>query len=156
MNRSIEVLVEDTRLEMDPESVVRCLQALDEGMGLDVPEGAIEVAFVEPETSGRLHQAFFGIPDVTDVMTFPGEPGDGHAGDIAICPEVAADGAREYETSFAEELTLYLVHAWLHLAGLQDDSERAMLEMRHQEARAMELLEARNRLIRAQWAPGGD
>ena len=40
-----------------------------------------------------------------------------------------------------EELTLYLVHAWLHLAGLKDLDEEDRHKMRGAEAEQMEALE---------------
>ncbi len=70
-------------------------------------------------------------------MTFPGDPEDEHAGDILICPEYAADAAVEYNQAFADEVTLYIVHGWLHLAGLCDKTDSEQQRMRYAEETIM-------------------
>jgi probable rRNA maturation factor len=153
MNRAVEVLVEDPRLRLAPGSAEACLRALDACAGLAVPPGSLAVAFVDPANCCRLHGEFFGDPEVTDVMTFPGDPEDGHAGDIAICPAVAAEACAGHGLSFAHELTLYLVHAWLHLAGLDDRDPAAAARMRAAEAGLMAHLRDAGSLLDAGW-PG--
>ncbi len=149
--RQVEVVITDPSLELDVASVVGCLHALDEIDGFDAPRGSIEIAFIDEATCSRLHNDFFGDPDPTDVMTFPGDPCDEHAGDIAVCPSVANQRSREEGTTFAEELTLYVVHAWLHLAGLDDKEELAIRRMRAAEKQAMAHLRGKSRLLRASW-----
>jgi probable rRNA maturation factor len=41
-------------------------------------------------------------------------------GEIFICPEVAATQAREFRTSWQEEIVRYCVHGLLHLRGYDD------------------------------------
>lgn len=149
--RPVEIVVLEPRLHLEEGSVQACLRAMEACMPERIPEGCLEVAFVDPDTCRRLHADFFGDPEVTDVMTFPGDPADRHAGDIAICPEVAAQAAREANWSFQEELTLYLVHAWLHLAGLDDrsDSDRAI--MRREEDRLLHRLREADALLATRW-----
>ena len=83
---------------------------------------------------------FTNLLEITE-LTFPGDPDDNHAGDIAICPFIAAKAAGRENTPFAVELTLYLVHAWLHLAGLDDREEDQQAEMRRAERQLMEHLQ---------------
>jgi len=45
------------------------------------------------------------------------------------------------EDAYARELTLYLVHGWLHLAGYDDLNPSAKRRMRRAEARAMRIIE---------------
>jgi probable rRNA maturation factor len=111
----------------------------------------LEVAFVEAGECRRLHAEFFGDPGLTDVMTFPGDPADGHAGDIAICPAAAFAACRDSGLAFAAELTLYLVHAWLHLAGLDDQDPAGREEMRAAERRLMDHLDATAAILQADW-----
>lgn len=150
MAREIEACSEDPRLQLQAASVVNCLQDL-EGVTAPVPEGSLAVVFVDPASCSQLHGDFFGDPSVTDVMTFPGDPEDDHAGDIAICPEVAAAAALEHGLSFAEELTLYLVHAWLHLGGLRDKTAAEQAAMRAAEDAAMKHLRATKGILQAEW-----
>ncbi|MEX0331690.1 MAG: rRNA maturation RNase YbeY [Puniceicoccaceae bacterium] len=151
MMRSIGLVVGDSRLQIAAESVENCLLELDCFEQYLVAPGSIDVAFVTPEESGQLHRDFFDDPDPTDVMTFPGDPADQHAGDIAICPSIAAASATRENLPFEEELTLYLVHAWLHLAGLKDGEEDQRKTMRRAEAQMLEQLRKTGTLLKATW-----
>lgn len=151
--REIEASSSEPRLLLAEGTVEACLMMLESGTPT-VPEGSVAVAFVGPRECSQLHEAFFSDPSVTDVMTFPGDPEDGHAGDIAICPEVAAAAGPEHGQSFAEELTLYLVHAWLHLGGLDDRTEPDRKAMRAAETSAMEHLRRHSALLEAEWQGG--
>jgi probable rRNA maturation factor len=150
--RNVEAIIGDPRLSLDRESLYRCLDTLLPGLPR-FPEGTLNVAFVDENECRRLHQSFYNDPDLTDVMTFPGDAADSHAGDIAICPHAAATS--EEARNFAHELTLYLVHGCLHLCGFADTTGEELARMREEEARAMELLEGANRLLVAEWAPMG-
>lgn len=141
----------DPTLRIESSSVEACIHCLDQLGRFPVDEGSIEVAFVDLRDCSQLHADFFNDPDPTDVMTFPGDPDDGHAGDIAICPQVAAEACREEDTTFPEELTLYLVHAYLHLSGLRDDSDPARAEMRLAEEVAMTHLREAKALLKCDW-----
>jgi probable rRNA maturation factor len=151
--RPVDVLNEDSRLAVAEPSVLKCVAALDDIDTGSVPPGSLGIAFVGEAACSRLHADFFGDPDITDVMTFPGDPEDRHAGDIAICPAVAATAAVESKLPFREELTLYLVHAWLHLAGMEDATPKGRSEMRAAEDRLMQLLRSRDALLEAAWTP---
>jgi probable rRNA maturation factor len=120
------------------EEVEALFHFLDKRGDYTIPEGELEVLFVDATTSGELHERFFDDPDPTDVMTFPGSAEDDHAGDIAVCVEVADQAAQEQGWSFAEELTLYLVHGWLHLAGLDDRNAEGAALMRVAESELMD------------------
>ena len=152
MSRPVEASVEDPRLELGEGSVERLFHFLDT---LDIPwsvaPGTLAVAFVGESRCAELHEAFFGDESVTDVMTFPGDPEDGHAGDLAICPAHAARQAPAYQQTFAEELTLYLVHGWLHLAGLDDREEEAIRAMRAAEDDLMRRIRAAGCTVAATW-----
>ena len=151
MRRAVGVVVEDPGLDLEISSVQACVEGLDACPDFSVPPGSLEIAFVDREGSARLHADFFGDPEATDVMTFPGSPADGHAGDIAICPAVAAEQALESGLDFPAELTLYLVHAWLHLAGLRDDNAAQTALMRRGETLLMEHLRSRDALLAGNW-----
>ena len=45
-----------------------------------------------------------------------------------------------YKTTFSQELTLYLVHGWLHLAGFNDRNTSEIKEMRKAENEALNLI----------------
>ncbi len=70
----------------------------------------------------------------TDVITFSGDPDDGTAGEICVCPEAAQSYAKENGKEFAAELTLYLAHGYLHLCGFDDIEDDDKIEMRRRRA----------------------
>lgn len=134
MPRQIEVVNEDERLAIDTTAVQELLHFLDSHISdWCLPPGDLTVAFVSPRRCRELHETFFSDPGITDVMTFPGDPEDDYAGDLAICPSHASTQAPEFGSSFSEELTLYILHGWLHLAGLDDRSEKDRSRMRQAE-----------------------
>ncbi len=89
----------------------------------------------------RLHQEFFDDPDPTDVITFEGSPEMDFAGEICISGEHALDYSRRRNLDFSRELTLYLVHGYLHLCGFDDLEPVKKRKMRTAEKKAMDLLE---------------
>jgi len=149
--RELEWEVTDPRLQLVEGSVRACVASLDRCAKYPVRPGCLNIAFVDPESCRRLHAAFFDDPDLTDVMTFPGDPEDELAGDVAICPEMAARQCTETGFTFADELTLYLVHAWLHLAGLEDASTEGAAEMRKAESFLMRHLRLSESRLQAAW-----
>lgn len=111
----------------------------------------------------ELHEQFLDDPSETDVITFPGDEiftaperrkiansrgkikadaGDAFAGEIVICVPQALRAAAQFGTEPADEILLYLVHGWLHLAGLDDLAEDTRRQMRAAEAEALEILRA--------------
>ncbi|MBC9867913.1 MAG: rRNA maturation RNase YbeY [Opitutae bacterium] len=98
-----------------------------------VEVGELSLAFLNGEQHGRLHADFMGDPTPTDVITFPGDPRAGLAGEICVSIDAAWEYARSHPDSFENELTLYLIHGYLHLAGFKDGKEEERREMRDQE-----------------------
>jgi probable rRNA maturation factor len=130
------------------------------------PPGELSLAFLTDAGLARLHAHFLADPSVTDVITFAGDPAHGHAGEICVSADAAArqiypersrrtspkqsrrarpEQSRRVKISknnFSDELTLYIVHGWLHLAGYDDLAPREKRKMRSAEARALKLLRA--------------
>jgi probable rRNA maturation factor len=150
MKRPVAVRCLHPRLRADAREVARALRLLDRHEGELAPRGtgpesgAISVAFLTDRELARLHGEFLADPAPTDVITFGGAPETGSAGEICV----SADAARRQlpparrRGGFAAELTLYLVHGWLHLAGHDDLAPGPRRAMRRAEARALEILRA--------------
>ena len=107
------------------------------------PPGELSVALLTDPDLARLHADFLGDPKTTDVITFAGQPALGLAGEICVSADTAAAYARKHRRPFAEELTLYVVHGWLHLAGYDDLVPVKKRAMRRAERRALTLLRGR-------------
>lgn len=151
--RQTSLSISEPALLLAPDSLTRCIACLDAFPDFVVPPGSLNVAFLNPPQCQSLHDRFFADASLTDVMTFPGDPGDAHAGDIAICPAVAVAAAPRHGLSFARELSLYLIHGWLHLAGLDDQSREDQAAMRTAESRLMAFLCAQKALLDPLWKP---
>ena len=70
----------------------------------------------------------------TDVITFPMDhTEDFLSGEIMLSAQYAAEEARQHAWTVDEEMTLYIVHGCLHLAGYDDHEEQDRAEMRRLE-----------------------
>lgn len=111
-----------------------------------IPAGELSVAFLSDAALAKLHLQFLDDPTVTDVITFPGDPEMDFAGEICVSWERAAAEAATRNSGLRHELTLYLVHGWLHLAGLDDLTTDGRAAMRRAEELIMSRIVAANLL----------
>ncbi len=105
----------------------------------------ISILLSDCESMQALNREYMNSDDVTDVLSFPSLPIEEgvlsgglnawdveivddqefvHLGDIAICPERAAEQASRLGRSLQEEMVLLTVHGCLHLLGF-DHGEKA-------------------------------
>lgn len=133
-----------SNLQIDKSAVADLFEILDKQGSFDAPAGELSIAFVSKEEIARMHGEFMDDPTPTDVITFFGEPDVDLAGEICVCPEVAQEYAAVNQLDFSRELTLYLVHGYLHLAGFDDIEDKHRTEMRKAEQIAMDLVEKNN------------
>ena len=84
--------------------------------------GTIEVALVDDSMIDQVHRDFMDIEGATDVITF-------HHGEIVISVETALRNAAEYGEPAAREILRYFVHGLLHLAGHDDQADKARARM---------------------------
>lgn len=146
------------RLRVDRASVRRAVTVLDGAYARFTPEpgtpppvGELSVAFLTDDALAALHDRFLDDPTTTDVITFAADPALGNGGEICVSADTAARCARELKTDLGAELTLYLVHGWLHLAGHDDLEPRRKRAMRRAEARALRLLKDASALPQFGW-----
>ena len=133
-----------------------------------VPAGELSLVFLTDAALAQLHADFLDDPTTTDVITFEGSPALGTAGEIcvsadaalrhlaattpplpsrarhvtALAPSLSAQLSALHSAAFSTELTLYLVHGWLHLAGYDDLVPAKKRLMRRAESRALKILRA--------------
>lgn len=145
--RTLATLNSHSRLRLDKKAIARVIATLDahaDKFRGGCPLGELSLAFMTDAKLAQLHADFLDDPTTTDVITFEGQPEFGIAGEICVSADTAAAYAREHQRDFSEELTLYVVHGWLHLAGYDDLQPAKKRLMRAAEARAMKLLHAAN------------
>ena len=91
---------------------------------------------VEAKEMARVNEKFLQHIGPTDVITFSDAEGrPGLHGEIFICPEVAVAQAKEFRTSWQEEIVRYAVHGLLHLQGHDDRPGAARRAMKREEDR---------------------
>ena len=106
------------------------------------PQAELCIKLVDPETIANLNARYLDKSGPTDVLAFPmdelrpgggGEdPPDGVVGDVALCPQVAAEQARANGHSPQDEMHLLTVHGILHLLGYdhaEPDEQRQMFAL---------------------------
>ncbi len=105
------------------------------------------VRFVSDRTMARANEEYVGHEGTTDVITFSyfDEPESIFPGDVAveliICTDVARrEGEAREDSSFAEELALYISHGFLHSAGEDDLTPGPRRRMRRREREVMAVL----------------
>lgn len=163
--REVTLAKRHPRLLIDRRAVARVIALLDahapEILGtspaaprLSPPPGSLSLVFLSDEALARLHADFLDDPTTTDVITFEGQPDFGLAGEICVSADTAARYAEENSGDFATELTLYVVHGWLHLAGHDDLEPAKKRAMRRAEARALKLLQAEAAIPAFRLRPG--
>lgn len=78
----------------------------------------LSISFVGRDRMKDLNHRWKGKRAPTDVLAFPlAGPGGSLAGDVYICPWVAARNARELKVSLRRELSRLVVHGVLHVLG---------------------------------------
>jgi probable rRNA maturation factor len=166
--RSIVLSNRHPRLRLDRRAVTRAIRLLDAHaaeIGVHTTAflaGEISLAFLTDAELAQLHAQFLDDPSVTDVITFEGDPALGSAGEICVSVDAALRhfagrqkpagvrprAARVSGEEFSAELTLYVVHGWLHLGGYDDLQPAKKRAMRRAEQRALALLRAHDALPR--------
>lgn len=108
----------------------------------------VSVTFVTDEEIAELNETYRGKEGPTDVLSFECDgidtPGFDEAvaedeafelGDIVIAPDIAEAQAKDFGTTFEQEISLLLVHGMLHLCGYDhmEEDEAVIMEAREDE-----------------------
>lgn len=147
MSRRREVHVHNAhpRLKLDKRQVEKVVHTLDthkdDFLG-GCPKGELSLAFLTDPALARIHADFLSDPTPTDVITFEGNEALQSAGEICVSVDTAVNYAALHKRDFSEELTLYIVHGWLHLSGYDDLKPEKKKKMRAAEKRALTLLKS--------------
>ncbi len=175
--RAVSVANRHPRLRLDRPELERAIRVLDAEFAATgvrrsaprrtCPPGELSIVFLTDAALARLHAEFLDDPSATDVITFAGEPALGVAGEICVSADAARRVAKEIggrsapagarrpgrtgADPLSAELTLYIAHGWLHLAGYDDLEPAKKRVMRRAEARAMALLRRTGMLPRFGW-----
>ncbi|MCH9612560.1 MAG: Endoribonuclease YbeY [Chlamydiia bacterium] len=108
---------------------------------------------VDQKTICSLHEQFFDDPSPTDTISFPLDDHEDlnleyvHLGEIFVCPRAAIEYSSEHKTDPYVELSLYVVHGFLHLLGFDDITPELRRRMQNAEKSCMAHLEKNNLLL---------
>lgn len=110
----------------------------------------LSLALVRDDEIRELNALWRRKNKITDVLSFPaGEmpgPGRRQLGDVVISMDTARRAAKDFDSSLAEELDLYLAHGLLHLLGYDHHTP---VEARRMEALERKLLGRSSMLSRS-------
>ncbi|MGC6425116.1 MAG: rRNA maturation RNase YbeY [Lentimonas sp.] len=139
---SLEVSNQYDELVNPENETITLFNALIRSKRFPILTGELSIVFVDDETIAQVHADFMDDPTPTDVITFPANPEMESAGEIIVSVDHAQSRAAELGEAFNRELSLYLVHGWLHLAGYDDRDEADRQAMRAAEQEALAILDA--------------
>ena len=105
------------------------------------PKGVLSIAFLNKAEHSKIHGDFLQDYRPTDVITFPADLENEMVGEICVSVDQAIEEAQSRNLVFDKELSLYLIHGWLHLVGFDDRNDTDRKIMRREEANALTIIE---------------
>ncbi|MDT0555586.1 rRNA maturation RNase YbeY [Patiriisocius hiemis] len=108
--------------------------------GYDKKLGEIVYVFCDDDYLHKLNMSFLNHNTLTDIITFDNSLGSILHGEIYISIDRVKENAKDFDTSFLNELYRVVIHGILHLCGLKDKTEKEEKEMRIAEETALSLL----------------
>lgn len=89
----------------------------------------LEIIFLSDSAIRLLNRRYKGRNISTDVLSFE----LGELGEVIISSDTALRNSRIFNTSFEEEIVLYIIHGILHLFGYDDETAGAKNRMSKKE-----------------------
>ena len=102
--------------------------------------GEISYVFCDNAKILEVNRQYLQHDYYTDIITFDDNEGNKLNGDIFISLETVADNAKEFKTTFENELHRVMIHGILHLCGQNDHSKEERAEMIRKEDEALSRL----------------
>lgn len=102
----------------------------------------LSISFVDAKTISQINEQFVNHIGITDVISFDyrneKDPqcieDEEVAGELIVYPDIAKDQCKNRKnSSFACEITLYLIHGILHLTGMNDQTTKEKRKIREKE-----------------------
>ena len=140
MQRIIEAAIEVENSPISEAFIISIFEALDTCPSHSIGPGDLSIALVDENRICAMHEDFLDDPTPTDVITFPADPEADFAGEIVVSYDQAIKEHTRHDNTVTEELILYLVHGWLHLAGEDDLDDISRSKMRLAESSVLSWL----------------
>ncbi|WP_341215551.1 rRNA maturation RNase YbeY [uncultured Wocania sp.] len=103
-------------------------------------EDEINYVFCDDKYLHKLNVEFLKHDTLTDIISFDYSVGKIIQGDIFISIERVEDNAKDFQTSFIEELHRVIIHGILHYCGYKDKIDEDAKVMRNKENYYLEQL----------------
>ena len=100
--------------------------------------GDITYVFCDDDYLHKLNVQFLQHDTLTDIITFDNSLGSQIHAEIYISTERVTDNAKQFNTSFVDELHRVMIHGILHCCGLKDKSYQEAQAMRTAEDKALQ------------------
>lgn len=115
----------------------RALRSLVEKVQAEAGQSAeLGLHLVSARRSAELNQRFLRHEGPTDIITFDqGSTRDRVCGELFICVAEAIRQARDFGTTWDQEIRRYVIHGLLHLRGFDDLEPGARRIMKREENR---------------------
>lgn len=81
----------------------------------------VAIIIVSRRKIKQLNEAYRGVHEATDVLTFPGD--DTYLGDILICYDVVIENAMKQAQTVTQYMSFCIVHGLLHAVGYDHQSD---------------------------------
>lgn len=138
---SLEISNQYSALSSPETAAAKLYETVRESGKFPITEGELSIVFVDDTTIAQVHDDFMDDPTPTDVITFPADTMMESAGEIIVSVDHALSRSQELDEPFSRELSLYLIHGWLHLAGYDDRNDADRAKMREAEQIALGIIE---------------
>jgi len=108
-----------------------------------VAQAEIGFHFVSAREMAKLHEEFMNMAGSTDVITFDhgSKPPKSIHGEFFISIDDAIAQAREFRTTWQNEVVRYVIHGILHLLGYDDLESKARGKMKREENSLLKKIE---------------
>lgn len=90
--------------------------------------GEITLVLAGDRLLRRLNRDFRGKDRPTDVLSFPGDGGEGGLGDVVISVETAERNARALGRTLPRELDVLALHGFLHVLGYDHEADGGTMD----------------------------
>ncbi len=132
-----DVRVVISNRQRDRKVDTRSLRSLVEQVQAEAGQSAeLALHLVSARRSAEVNEQFLGHEGPTDIITFDqGSTLDRVCGELFICVAEAVRQAREFGTTWDDEVRRYVIHGILHLRGFDDLEPVARRLMKREENR---------------------
>lgn len=134
---TVNIFAKQKRYPVDEEHIRKLVEAFF--CVYKLPHDEVSIHFVTKSQIAKLHDIYFDDPSITDCISFPidsaDDPGYKVLGEVFVCPAVAHEYASDHDTSYSDEVDLYVIHGLLHLIGFDDIAPADKKRMRREEKR---------------------